>query len=205
MFQNMLPELIPFIEIDSETYMETRQKPNDLSSPGHGGSGLKSEGVPQRVVRGQAIADLLGFCLSLHFQDEIAQILEKLGDQKETVSQSAYHHVFFPCLSRLFEFIQPRGRSPETSCFRSVFVSIINTYRKRFLQGVPTKGTMTEEEWRQGPWRKRHSAYNQRLSNIGPIPLLNDFLRKDSQSVEPYKPGWHAQRGPRPELIDLLD
>ena len=196
-FQTLLSELIPIIEIDSEESMNKseesmnkRQKATYLSSPGSRRSELDTVAAPQRIVGGKAIADLLGFCLSLHLQHETAQILEKLEDQKQIAALPAYDDVYFPCLSKLFEFIQPLGRSPETCCFRSVFVGVINTYRKRFLEEEPTRGTKTEEEWQQeqSAWRKKYSTFYSKVKGIGPIPLLNDFLRKDSQSVEPQGP-----------------
>lgn len=145
-FRNILSELIQIIEIDSEGRLNKRRKTSSVSSPEPSRSELATVGAPQRVVSGKAIADLLGFFLSLYLQEETAQILEKLEDQKQIATLSAYDDVYFPCLTKLFESIQPLGRSPETSCFRSVFVGVINTYRKLFVQEKPTKGTEIEEE-----------------------------------------------------------
>lgn len=208
----MLSVLIPIIELDSEESMNKRQKTSYQSTPGGRRSGLDILGTPRRVVHGKVVADLLGFCLSLHLRHESAQILEKLEDQKQIASISTYKDVYFPCLSKLFEVIQPRGRSPETSCFRSVFVGIINTYRNRFVPEEPTRGTKTDGEWQkeQRAWRESYGTYYRLVETVGPIPFLNDFLRKDSQSVEPQGPapsgsqqGWAARKCP--ELIDLLE
>ncbi|SLM34722.1 hypothetical protein LPUS_03647 [Lasallia pustulata] len=211
-FRIMLSVLIPIIELDSEESMNKRQKTSYQSTPGGRRSGLDILGTPRRVVHGKVVADLLGFCLSLHLRHESAQILEKLEDQKQIASISTYKDVYFPCLSKLFEVIQPRGRSPETSCFRSVFVGIINTYRNRFVPEEPTRGTKTDGEWQkeQRAWRESYGTYYRLVETVGPIPFLNDFLRKDSQSVEPQGPapsgsqqGWAARKCP--ELIDLLE
>ena len=93
-----------------------------------------------------------------------------------------------------------------------MFVGIINTYRKRFVPKEPTRGTKTDGEWQkeQWAWRESYGTYYRLVEMVGPIPLLNDSQRKDSQSVESQGPapsgsqqGWAAREGP--ELIDLLE
>ena len=107
-FRIMLSKLIPIVELDSEESMNERQKTSYQSTPGGRRSRPDTLGAPRRVVRGKVVADLLGFCLSLHLQHETAQILEKLEDQKQIAPMSAYKDIYFPCLSKLFEFIPPR-------------------------------------------------------------------------------------------------
>ena len=276
LFRDILSELIPLFEINSKDSTNKRRRTSYAASGVYGRSELNVVGASQLFVDGDAIADLLDYCLSLNLEEEMGQIVEKLENQRQTVPLSAYDDVYFPCLSKLFRLIQPRETSPGISRLRRLFSRIIGTYKKRYVQEKPARPTdwtrsargcgcydcgeldrfltsptqkdgsfrlaerrrkhlndrlpkdafqtitvtagptpyilrvtKTEVEWQQeqSAWQKRYSTYYGKIKGIGPIPLLNNFLRKDVQSVGSgvTPPLANPQGWAGPDLLDLLE
>lgn len=140
-FRDTLLEWIPLFKIESEENPSKRQRISYTSYRDPRWSDSNVIGASLSFVSGEAIADLLGHCLSLELLEEVDQIIAKLTSRMQNVAISAYDSVYLPCLAKLFNIIQPNLESPEVFRFRWLFLRFVSMYKNRYVQEEPIRPT----------------------------------------------------------------
>ncbi|KAL9119935.1 MAG: hypothetical protein Q9187_003512 [Circinaria calcarea] len=136
-FRDILCNLIPYFKLEFHTPVSKRMRPMDGIRSIYEPQLRRDDSSPSAFMAGDDIATLIGYCISLHLDGEIDQILDRIKGEAAIVDISAFQILLLPFLRSLLALMQRYNIPYTDSRYQACFQNLLELYRQRFIGAEP--------------------------------------------------------------------